>query len=120
MFVNAYITKFTQLSHYAPHEVDNDEKKQECFLNGLNDRLAYALKDRDFENFHAVVNKDLVLENRRGVKERKCKLVCQHQPGSSSSLCVSMPSTGPVFHPAQSLFQLKPHVARQGYSTPQR
>jgi hypothetical protein len=26
----------------------------------------------------------LVLENRRGVMERKCKLVCQHQPGSSS------------------------------------
>jgi hypothetical protein len=41
--VNEYITKFTQLSHYAPHEVDTDEKKQECFLNGLNDGLAYAL-----------------------------------------------------------------------------
>jgi hypothetical protein len=40
MFVNEYITKFTQLSHYAPHEVDTDEKKQECFLNGLNDGLA--------------------------------------------------------------------------------
>jgi hypothetical protein len=28
-----YITKFTQLSRYALHEVDTDEKKQECFLN---------------------------------------------------------------------------------------
>jgi hypothetical protein len=37
--VNEYITKFTQLSRYAPHEVDTDEKKQECFLNGLNDGL---------------------------------------------------------------------------------
>jgi hypothetical protein len=27
MSVNEYITKFTQLSHYAPHEVDIDEKK---------------------------------------------------------------------------------------------
>jgi hypothetical protein len=35
--VNEYVTKFTQLSHYAPHEVDTDEKKQECFLNDLND-----------------------------------------------------------------------------------
>jgi hypothetical protein len=25
--VNVYITKFTQLSHYAPHEIDTDEKK---------------------------------------------------------------------------------------------
>jgi hypothetical protein len=37
MSVNEYVTKFTQLSRYAPHEVDDDEKKQECFLNGLND-----------------------------------------------------------------------------------
>jgi hypothetical protein len=27
MSVNEYITKFTQLSRYAPHEVDTDEKK---------------------------------------------------------------------------------------------
>jgi hypothetical protein len=40
--VNEYVTKFTQLSQYAPHEVDTDEKKHECFLNGLNDGLAYA------------------------------------------------------------------------------
>jgi hypothetical protein len=31
-----------------------------------------------------MVNKALVLENRRGVIERKRKLVCQHQSGSSS------------------------------------
>jgi hypothetical protein len=42
--VNEYVTKFTQLSGYAPHEVDTDKKKYECFLNGLNDRLAYALE----------------------------------------------------------------------------
>jgi hypothetical protein len=51
MSVNEYITKFTQLSCYTPHEVDTDEKKHECFLNGLNDGLAYALEARDFENF---------------------------------------------------------------------
>jgi hypothetical protein len=44
MSVNEYVTKFTQLSRYAPLEVDTDEKKQECFLNGLNDWLAYALE----------------------------------------------------------------------------
>jgi hypothetical protein len=49
--VNEYVTKFTQLSRYAPQEIDTDVKKQDCFLNGLNDRLAYALEARDFENF---------------------------------------------------------------------
>jgi hypothetical protein len=99
--VNEYVTKFTQLSRYAPHEVDTDEKKQECFLNPLNDRLAYALEARDIENIQGMVNKALVLENHRGVMECKRKLVRQHQPGSSSRPRVATSSAGPVFYPAQ-------------------
>jgi hypothetical protein len=33
MFVNEYVTMFTQLYRYAPHEVDTDEKKQDGFMN---------------------------------------------------------------------------------------
>jgi hypothetical protein len=51
MLVSEYVTHFTQLSRYAPNDVDTDEKKQDCFLNGLNDSLAYALEARDYENF---------------------------------------------------------------------
>jgi hypothetical protein len=65
MSVNEYVTKFSQLSRYASHEVNTDEKKHECFLNGLNDGLANALETRDFENFQGMVNKTLVLKNRR-------------------------------------------------------
>jgi hypothetical protein len=99
MSVNEYITKFTQLSRYAPHEVDTDEKKQERFLNGLNDGLAYA--SRDIENFHGMVNKALVMENRICVMERNSKLVHQHQSGCSSKPCVATSSAGPVFYPVQ-------------------
>jgi hypothetical protein len=67
MSVNEYVTKFTQLSRYAPNEVGTNEKKHDCFLNGLNDGLPYALEVQDFENFQGIVNKALVLENRRGV-----------------------------------------------------
>jgi hypothetical protein len=70
MSVNEYVNKFTQLSHYTLHEVDTDENKQDCFLNRLNDGLTYTLVARDFENFQGMVNKALVLENRRGVIER--------------------------------------------------
>jgi hypothetical protein len=77
-----------------------DEKKQDFFFNGLNDGLAYTLEARDFENFQGMVSKTLVLENRRAVMERKCKLVHQHQPGSSSCPRVATPSARPVFHPA--------------------
>jgi hypothetical protein len=78
MSVNEYVTKFTQLSRYTLHEVDTNEKKHECFLNDLNDGLAYALEAQDFENFQGVVNKALVLENRRDVIKHKCKLEHQH------------------------------------------
>jgi hypothetical protein len=120
MSVNEYITKFTQLSLYTPHEVDTDEKNQEYFLNDLNDGLAYALETWDFENFQGMVNKALVLKNHRGVMEHKRKLVRQYQSSSSSSLRVATSLVGPMFHPAQPQFQPKPHAARQRFSTPQR
>jgi hypothetical protein len=44
MSVSEYVTRLTQLSLYAPKNVDMDEKKQDWFLNGLNDGLAYALE----------------------------------------------------------------------------
>jgi hypothetical protein len=40
----------------------------------LNDGLAYTLEARDLENFQGMVNKALVLENRRGAMERKRKM----------------------------------------------
>jgi hypothetical protein len=118
MSVNEYVTKFTQLSRYAPHEVDTDEKKEEYFLNGLDDGLAYALEARDFENFQGMVNKALVLENHRGVMERKHKLVRQHQSGSSSRPRVATSSAGPVFCPAQLQFSPRPQAAGQGFFYP--
>jgi hypothetical protein len=118
MSVNEYATKFTQLSCYASYEVHTDEKKQKCFLNGLNDGLAYALEARDFENLQGMVNKALVLENCRGVMERKSKMVPQHQLGSSSRPRVAMSSARPVFCPAQLQFQPKSQSVGQGFSTP--
>jgi hypothetical protein len=108
MSVNEYVTKFTQLSRYALHEVNTDEKKHECFFNGLNDGLAYALEFRNFEDFHGMVNNIIVLENCRGAMERTHKLMHQHQPSSSSRPRVATSSVGPVFHPAQLQFQPRP------------
>jgi hypothetical protein len=51
MTVSEYVTRFMQLSHYACNDVDTNEKKQECFLNGLGDGLAYALEAREFKKF---------------------------------------------------------------------
>jgi hypothetical protein len=51
MSVNEYVTHFTQLSRYAPNDVDTNEKKQDCFINGLNNGLAFALEAQNYENF---------------------------------------------------------------------
>jgi hypothetical protein len=51
MTVSEYVTHFTQVSCYAPNNMDTDKKKQDSFLNGLNDSLAYALEVCDFINF---------------------------------------------------------------------
>jgi hypothetical protein len=69
MTVSEYVTHFTQLSRYAPDNVDTIEKKQDLFLNSLNDGLAYALEARDLVIFQDMVDKALVLENRRGIME---------------------------------------------------
>jgi hypothetical protein len=43
MTMSEDVTRFTQLSRYAPNDVDTDKKKHDCFLNSLNDDIAYAL-----------------------------------------------------------------------------
>jgi hypothetical protein len=92
MSVSEYVTHFTQLSHYAPNNVDTNEKKQDCFLNGLNDCLAYALEAHDFVNFQDMADKSLVLENRRGIMERKRKMRRTGSQGSNTRFHVGSSS----------------------------
>jgi hypothetical protein len=101
MMVSEYVTRFTQLSRYAPNDVDTDEKKQECFLNGLEDGLAYALEGQDFENFQTMVDKALVLENRRGILSSKRKQERQTQQNTNSRPRINVnPSPArPIFRP---------------------
>jgi PHD/YefM family antitoxin component YafN of YafNO toxin-antitoxin module len=101
MSVSEYVTRFTQLSHYALDNVDTNKKKQDWFLNGLNDSLAYALEADDFINFQDMVDKALVLENRRGIMERKRKMQRTGSQGSNTRFRVGSSSRGPVFRPVQ-------------------
>jgi hypothetical protein len=51
MSVSEYRDRFIQLSRYAPDEVDDDERKQEHFKEGLNGPLQYALVAHTFPSF---------------------------------------------------------------------
>jgi hypothetical protein len=41
--VSEYIDEFTNLSRYAPDDIDTDAKRMEKFLEGLNDELSIPL-----------------------------------------------------------------------------
>jgi hypothetical protein len=121
MTVSEYVTHFTQLSCYAPNDVDTDEKKQEWFLNGLDDGHAYALEARDFENLQTMIDKALVLENKWGILSSKCKQEHQTQQSTNSKphINVSSSPARPIFCPIAQSFQPMPQPIGQGFVIPQ-
>jgi hypothetical protein len=64
MIVNEYLNSFIQLSRYAPDDINTDEKKQDVFLNGLNDDIQFQLLNTDYADFQHVVDKAIVIENK--------------------------------------------------------
>jgi hypothetical protein len=51
MSVNEYLNSFIQLARYAPDDINMDEKKEDVFLNGLNDDIQFQLLSRDYTGF---------------------------------------------------------------------
>jgi hypothetical protein len=62
--VNEYLNSFIQLSRYAPNDINTNEKKQDMFLNGLNDYIQFQLLNTDYADFQHVVDKAIVIENK--------------------------------------------------------
>jgi hypothetical protein len=65
MSVNEYMDRFTQLSRYAPDEVNTDPKRKECFLDSLIGPLNYQLQSHSLPDFATLLNKAIGLENKR-------------------------------------------------------
>jgi hypothetical protein len=63
MTVNEYLNSFIQLSRYALDDINTDKKKQDVFLNGLNDDIQFQLLNTDYANFQHMVDKAVVIEN---------------------------------------------------------
>jgi hypothetical protein len=62
--VNEYLNSFIQLSRYAPDDINTDEKKQDMFLNGLNDGIQFQLLNTNYADFQHMVDKAIVIENK--------------------------------------------------------
>jgi hypothetical protein len=67
-----------------------------------------------------MVNKALVLENRRGILERKRKQERQSQPSTNSRPRTGSSSTGPIFCPMQQNDQPMPQPTGRGFAITQR
>ena len=87
MLVHEYLTKFTQLSRYASSDVDTNDKKQDCFRDGLNPRIHYALSSNEYDTFQKLVDKAFTVERERKVLEadRKRKMAFQGQSSGSNT-----------------------------------
>ena len=80
MSVCEYRDIFTQLSCYAPREVDSDAKKQKHFLKGLNDGLQLQLMTMVYADYQTLVDRAIVIENKhREMEEKKRKRGLQRQ-----------------------------------------
>jgi hypothetical protein len=64
MIVNEYLNSLIQLSRYTTKDINTDEKKQDIFLNGLNDGIQFQLLNMDYADFQHMVNKATVIENK--------------------------------------------------------
>jgi hypothetical protein len=71
MLLSEYRDKFTQLSRYAPNDVEADQDKQELFMEGSNDGLQYQLLSHTFANYQQLVDKALVIESKKRDMEAK-------------------------------------------------
>jgi hypothetical protein len=98
MIVNEYLNKFTQMSRYAPNDVNTDEKKHDAFLNGLNDDIQFQLLNTDYEDFQKMVNKAIIVKNKMKEMEkngkRKTSFLGQY---SRSNTQPRLPQSGPLF-----------------------
>ena len=92
MLVSEYRDKFIQLSRYASDEVDDDERKQEHFIEGLNGPLQYALVAHTFPSFQRLLDKALAIEHKHvQLGEMKRKAITQGQMSSSIRPCYVSP-----------------------------
>ena len=63
--MSEYRDKFIQLSRYAPRDAEDDEKKQELFLDGLIGPIQYQLVTHTFPSFQRLLDKAIAVENKR-------------------------------------------------------
>jgi hypothetical protein len=86
MTVKEYLNSFIQLSRYATEDINTDKKKQDMFLEGLNDDIQFQLLNTNYADFQHMVDKAIVIENklREMEKDGKRKMTFHGQSSGSN------------------------------------
>jgi hypothetical protein len=86
MMVNEYLNSFIQLSRYATKDINTDEKKQDMFMEGLNDDIQFQLHNTDYVNCQHKIDKTIVIESKlkETEKDKKRKMTFPRQSSGSN------------------------------------
>jgi hypothetical protein len=85
MTVNEYLNSFIQLSRYTTEDIDTDEKKQDTFLEGLNDDIQFQLLNADYADFQHMIDKAIIIESKLKEMEKDGKRKMSFPEQSSGS-----------------------------------
>jgi hypothetical protein len=85
MTVNEYLNSFIQLSRYATEDISTDEKKQDMFLEGLNDDIQFQLLNTDYVDFQHMIYNAIVIESKLMEMEKDGKRKMPFSGQSSGS-----------------------------------
>ena len=91
MTVTEYRDRFLQLARYAPAEVADDRKKQEHYMEGLEDYLQYVLLNLRFDDFNHLVDSALNTERKHMEMEDKKRKIIPVASGSNTRPCLQPP-----------------------------
>jgi hypothetical protein len=86
--VTKYLHKFTELSRYAPYEVDTNKKNHDSFLHGLDPELRTVIGARVYPNFNTMVNKAITTAKNKQdeIKDKKRKFEAKKMHSQEKTL----------------------------------
>jgi hypothetical protein len=87
------------LSRYTPDDINTDEKKQDVFLNGLNDDIQFQLLNTNFQH---MVDKAIIIENKiREMEKDDKRKVSFFRQSSESNVRPRFMHPNQLFKPLQ-------------------
>ena len=82
--VVGYLDRFTQLSRYAPEDVDTEQKRKDRFLDGLHDELQVILVAMQFTDLESLADAAILMEGKMKSASENRKRRMMQQGGPSN------------------------------------